>query len=63
MSVAGLFEVDDVEVEPLGCCAMHIAAEAMKPLGVHQFFYVCNVVHLEASKACLNLKSNFHSCM
>ena len=31
MSVAGLFVVDDVEVEPLGGYAMHIAAMAMKP--------------------------------
>ena len=31
MSVASLFVVDDVEVEPLGGCVMHIAAEAMKP--------------------------------
>ena len=48
-----VYWVDDVEVEPLGGCALHIAAEAMKPLGVHQFFYVCNVVHLEASKIAL----------
>jgi hypothetical protein len=31
VSIAGLFMVDDVEVEPLGGCAMHIVAEAMKP--------------------------------
>ena len=54
--------VDDVEVEPLGGCARHIAAEAMKPCPLVPF-YVCNVVHLEASKSCLNLKSTFHSCI
>ena len=44
--------VDDVEVEPLGGCALHIAAEAMKPCPlVH--FDVCDVMHLEASKAAL----------
>jgi len=44
--------VDDVEVEPLGSCALHIAAEAMKPYPlVH--FDVCDVMHLEASKAAL----------
>jgi hypothetical protein len=31
VSIAGLFMVDDVEVEPLEGCAMHITAEAMKP--------------------------------
>ena len=52
MSVASLFVVDDVEVEPLGGCALHIATEAMKPYPLVQFD-VCNVMHLEASKAAL----------
>jgi hypothetical protein len=44
--------VNDVEVEPLGGYALHNAAEAMKPCPlVH--FDVCNVMHLEASKATL----------
>jgi hypothetical protein len=50
-----VFLVDDVEMEPLGGCAMHIAGEAMKPCPPVNF-YVCNDVHLEASKAYLNLK-------
>ena len=32
-----VYLIDDVEVEPLGGCAMHIAAESMKPIGVHYF--------------------------
>ena len=44
--------VDDVEVEPLGGCALHIAAKAMKPCPLVQFD-VCNVMHLEASKVAL----------
>jgi len=44
--------VDDVEVEPLGGYALHIAAEAMKPCPLVQF-HVFNVMHLEASKAAL----------
>ena len=44
--------VDDVEVEPLGGCALHIAAKAMKPCPLVQFD-VYNVMHLEASKTAL----------
>jgi len=44
--------VDDVEVEPLGGYALHIAAEAMNPYPLVQFD-VCNVMHLEDNKAAL----------
>ena len=48
----GFIKVDDVEVEPQGGCALHIAIEALKPYPlVH--FDVCNEMHLEASKAAL----------
>jgi hypothetical protein len=48
----GFIMVDDVEGEPLGGRALHIVVEAMKPYPlVH--FDVCNVLHLEASKAAL----------